>query len=298
MENIPLVTSFQPEQCSDSQTLTFQVTSDLHPEYLHSNEIDPFHNFLEVTADILILAGDCGNLHRPEQFENFLFEICKRYKYVIYVPGNHEFYHVKDVTGIAMKDLEERLTLIIDSVNSRFEGDITRLILLQRSAICIGDDLLIAGCTLWTDSVIQENDTFPSYIIKITWEIDSEGHHNITQDQYNSLHQRDLEYVENIIEYAKHHNKKLMMITHHLPTGIPFSQEERDATYSSLYYTDLERLINQENMIYWICGHIHKTFNYNVNGTQLVSNQYGKPRNKNTDFQKDFVINVDVNFSE
>jgi predicted phosphodiesterase len=68
----------------------FQIMSDLHIETLSNNLC--IDNFVRKSADILILAGDIGRVHKYEQLERFLKDLCPRFEIVLYVLGNHEYY--------------------------------------------------------------------------------------------------------------------------------------------------------------------------------------------------------------
>jgi len=66
----------------------FQIVSDLHIEYRNDEIPDPL-SLITPTADNLILAGDIGSLYKFNQLKGFLQNLCKYFKNVLYVPGNH-----------------------------------------------------------------------------------------------------------------------------------------------------------------------------------------------------------------
>ena len=52
-------------------------------------------------------------------------------------------------------------------------------------------------------------------------------------------------------------------------------------------------LLTSEKVNTWICGHIHKNFDFfTENGTRVVGNQKGKQKDKINDFYKNFTINM------
>ena len=71
----------------------FQIVSDLHIEYRNDQIPEPL-DYITPTAEILILAGDIGSLYKYKQLVGFLEKLCVYFKYVVYIPGNHEFYMV------------------------------------------------------------------------------------------------------------------------------------------------------------------------------------------------------------
>jgi hypothetical protein len=53
-------------------------------------------------------------------------------------------------------------------------------------------------------------------------------------------------------------------------------------------------MLKKENINTWICGHIHQNFDFITHGgTRLVGNQYGKPRDNVTDYDKEFSISLE-----
>jgi len=67
-------------------SITVQYFSDLHLEMMPGFVID-----IPVVADILVLAGDMGMIRQPLTRE-FFTKVCKKFKDVLYVTGNHEYY--------------------------------------------------------------------------------------------------------------------------------------------------------------------------------------------------------------
>ena len=64
--------------------MNIQVASDFHIEcFEHVNVSD----FVNPSADVLILSGDIGSLYKFEQLIDFLKKLSTMYKKIIYVPG-------------------------------------------------------------------------------------------------------------------------------------------------------------------------------------------------------------------
>ena len=250
---------------------TFQIVSDLHIEY-NSEYIDPL-TIITPSADILIMAGDIGSFYKLNQLYKFIKDICIHFKMVIYVPGNHEYYKCNGYKQEDMDTLFTRFLKITDIIKN--------LYVLNRSSVQI-KDICIVGCTLWSNATVN----VPKFIVKIN-EMDTET--------YNKYHKDDLDYIKNIIKYCKDNDLKLIGVTHHCPTYniIKNSQKRKKDKYSSLYYTDLDYMLNKNNMFLWISGHIHINYDYVTdNGTRLLANQLGKPKDNITDFNKKLVVEI------
>jgi Icc-related predicted phosphoesterase len=248
----------------------FQIVSDLHIEYKNDIAPDPL-DLITPSAEILILAGDIGSFYKINQLYEFLNKICKYFKYVLYVPGNQEYYTFDEYRPMSMNFLINRLYEIENSIHN--------LYVLNKSSIII-DDVCIVGCTLWSKPSIK----LPKYIVRI---------HGINNEIYEKKHENDVKYIEKMSNYAKNNHLKLLVVTHYCPTYRVLDGYFKKDKFSSLYTTDLEYLLSSSKIHTWICGHVHNNFDFiSANGTRVVGNQKGKPKDKIEDFLKNFVIKI------
>lgn len=252
---------------------TLQIASDLHIEYQNDEKVDPYE-YITPSSDILILAGDIGSLYKLEQLYDFLYIISKDFKYVLYVPGNHEYYKPCDYNSIHMKELK--------NIFEKLEHEISNLIVLDQKCVQIGN-VCIAGATLWSD--IQCD--LPKYIVRI---------HNITKSKYMDMFAEDLEYITDVIQYCNNKKIKLVCVTHHPPTmKVCKGRTNNRNKFESLYGSNLDHMLNTNDVDTWVCGHVHDNFDFVTDGgTRLVSNQKGKPKDKIKDYNKSFVIKINT----
>lgn len=250
-----------------------QIASDLHIEYKNDDIPDPL-DYITPNADILILAGDIGSLYKINQLEGFLIKICQYFKYVIYVPGNQEYYTFNDHNNhpVGMNILTDRLYKI--------EQNIQNLFILNKSSIMI-EDVCITGCTLWSDLKIS----IPKFIVRI---------HGISNEIYTQKFNSDLNYINKMIDHCDKNNYKLVVVTHYCPSYTVTNNCKKKDKYISLYTSNLDYLLDTNKIHTWICGHIHTNFDYKHNEvcTRIVGNQKGKPKDKITDYLKNFVIQI------
>jgi len=251
--------------------LNLQIASDLHIEYKNDEIPDPL-NYITPTADILILAGDIGSFYKIDQLKGFLEKLCKLFKSVIYVPGNQEYYKTKnDNNFLPMHVLLDRLYTIEKKINN--------LIILNQSSIII-NDTCITGCTLWSEPDIP----IPKFIVRI---------HGMNDDIYLKKHISDLSYIKKISDHCRKNNLKLIVVTHYCPTYKVLDDYKMKDKFISLYTSNLDYLLNSNNIHTWICGHIHKNFDFiSDNGTRIVGNQLGKTKDNINDYSKEFVIKI------
>jgi len=70
--------------------MKLQVLSDLHTD--HQKNFGYFANRCHPRADTLVIAGDIHPHHGPT-FENFILRrLLPKWKNILIIPGNHEFY--------------------------------------------------------------------------------------------------------------------------------------------------------------------------------------------------------------
>ena len=249
--------------------VTVQIASDLHIEYKSNNIPNPL-DFITPSADILILAGDIGSLYKIQQLTEFLKKLCSFFQLVLYVPGNHEWYTVTGYEHLSWETLEKRMRVI--------EKVIPNLKILNCSSVLI-NNICFAGCTLWSNPEGQ----IPSFIVRIN---------DVRTKEYREKHEKELEYLKKMMGFCKKNDHKLIIITHYPPTKKVLENAcERKKKFQSIYATDLDYLLDVNFVQTWICGHVHKNFDFvSDKGCRLVGNQKGKIKDKITDYKSNFLL--------
>jgi len=248
------------EKSLQQKPVKYQLASDLHIEYLENVMAS---NFIKKSADILVLAGDIGSLYKMDQLETFLHEL-SAFKTILYIPGNHEFYTVKDIKP---KPFNALLRDLFD-----LERRIPNLIVLHCNSIII-DEVEFIGCTLWSD--LGDN-FFPKYRVRIY------GFSNIV---YQQQYDKNLQWLKRTLTSST--AKTRVVITHYPPVNLT----KRDK-FSYLYSNNLEDLIKPSNMVIWNFGHIHVNHMFTKNEVLLITNQTGRVKDGVKDYGKDFIITI------
>ena len=246
-----------------------QIISDLHIEQLIDDFIDPL-NFFTPNADLLIMAGDIGSIYRYNQLYHFLEKVANMFTYVLYVPGNWEYYMLPNYTPLTINELNNRLNSL---------SVIKNLYILNTSSIII-DNVCFVGCTLWSDLKIS----LPHYIVKIF---------KMNTSFYSYKHSKDKNFITDMTNYCKENNIKMVVITHHCPSYETLQKWKKKDKFTSLYASNLDYMLDKNLIDTWICGHVHINFDfYSEKGTRVISNQRGKPKDKITDYNKNLTIQV------
>lgn len=240
----------------------FCYASDLHLEF-GSLVIDNKEN-----ADCLILAGDVVEASaltvKSELFNNHIDEFFKNisdeFEQVIWVPGNHEYYH---------SSLQQAPQIISDYIEKNHIGNIK---FLQNETIVI-DGIPVHCGTLWTNmnnvnQRVMRQATFDmndyTKIKKRVGDIDILLRPTHTVDE----HHKTLQFLDSAIK------EKCVVVTHHAPL---FECLEYSSGIIDYYYaSDLENFIVERPAIqYWIHGHLHTRKDIDVMNTKVISNCRG-----------------------
>lgn len=251
--------------------ISIQIASDLHIEYKNDSVPNPLE-FITPSAEVLLLCGDIGSFYKIEQLTEFLKILCSYFQVVLYVPGNHEWYTVNGYETLGLEILEERMY--------KLERSITNLTILNQTSVII-QGICFAGCTLWS----RPERKIPSFIVRIP---------DLRTKEYQDRHEDDLIYLKKMMIFCQKNNYKLVVATHYPPSkkvleGICAKKKK----YEFLYATDLEYLLDKTFVQTWICGHVHKNFDFiSVGGCRVVGNQKGKLKDKITDYSKKFLIKI------
>lgn len=247
--------------------MKIQVLNDLHVEF---GEFDT----PSTDADVVVFAGDIGvgadgldwianqNIGKP----------------IIYVLGNHEYYH---------HEIE-----LIDEIKRRAPVNIH---VLDNDAVEIMG-VRFLGCTLWTDFLIfgSADKWFSIQHAKkamADFELISFKGERFSPEDSISLHERDLDWLKCMLSIP--FSGKTVVVTHHFPTSKSIHPRFAADLLTPAFGSQLDDLMDGERIALWIHGHTHDAFDYDVYGTRVVCNPrgyVGYERNEN--FQPDLVIEI------
>lgn len=249
-----------------------RIYSDIHQEYRNDNELFNIEKMENEGEQILILAGDIDQLrnYKKEIRKEWLKETSARFKYVLYIFGNHEYYKGKIGDLYFEKNLDHL-------------SGISNLHILSRKTPTFEiDNVVFIGATLWTDlynvmfldhNIINDVKSIKSVSIR-------SGYGKFGSDTWRNENNFDLEWIKS--EVKKNDHKKIVVITHHAPI---ITKDPRDITDKYIHYNcnQLENFISEsENISYWIHGHVHQKNNLlrKIGKTIIFSNTIGANMNK------------------
>jgi Icc-related predicted phosphoesterase len=248
------------------------VTSDLHLEFA---DLD-LRNQDEV--DVLILSGDicvAKDLDRPDargdQVRGFFQRISKDFPEIVYVMGNHEFYH---------GDFAKTQDLIQQTLDRL---SITNIHLLEKSTWQHQDWLFIGG-TLWTDF----NGADPLTLWHAQQNMNDFGvtknsavpFYRFTPEHALADHQRMKDYIHDVIQDRRdqgRQDRRVIVVGHHSPSRLStHPRYQGDEIMNGCYSNRMEEFImDRPEIALFTHGHTHEDFDYTIGSTRIVCNPRG-----------------------
>lgn len=243
--------------------MDFEILSDIHTE-----ELCFVPRFLP-KAKCLILAGDIGNI-QSKNFKTFFDWVSKKWKYIFYVLGNHE-YHSNDKTSIEDMIIEYELFFL------RYNN----VFLLDRKYVIL-DNIKIMGCTLWSNFQTWEDGVQDFQKMYFNGKL-------LDHETYLKMHQKDREWL-----LKNYDNSIPTIIITHFPliydTRLVPPQHRNTKKLRWYFYNDI-RLFTKYEQLICISGHTHWSHDFQIKMTWYISNQFGH-QGEETNYDKDLTIEL------
>lgn len=231
--------------------MKFALASDLHYEY-HRDGGQTLTAELPET-DVIVVAGDLAS---ATCLWDSLMLLLGRYRHVVFVFGNHEFYG-SSFQGVRkiVDDLRHRLPRL------REEGaPLGELHLLDNSTTTI-DGQRFVGTTMW-----------------FRWEEGIQRRHGMLSD-FSAIegaathiyeeNRRALEFLEETVTAQD------VVVTHHLPHEASISPPWKGSELNCFFLCDVGDLILRRQPKVWCHGHTHSSCDYKLGATRVVCNPFG-----------------------
>lgn len=258
----------------------FDIISDLHIDQWskkYNNKYPcgeikeaPF-KFPDKTGDYLIIAGDISD--NLQLSIDYMVEISKFYKKVLFVDGNHE--HVIKYPNLYS----------YDEINKKIkETKNDKLIYLCKESYIIDDTVFIGKSGWWnyndndTDSIEINKKYFDNWISSFTVQDNLTFIDNVTKKSLS-----DFESLKTEIEkYQKIDAiKNIVIVTHTLPHNKYCDHTNDYLSFATEVNTKFSELFDYDKLNYWIFGHTHKISNDNFRNINFICNPRGRPEDFN-----------------
>jgi len=264
--------------------MKIQIKSDLHTEFNGGNH-DPKHpkHYIHPDAKVIVLAGDIAV--RDSEIEFIKDHYGESERMVLYVPGNHEFYHNDfDTRANQIKEILRHSNIYF--LNTDW---------IEWEKPSSGQKVLFLGATLWTDL----SHPFDN-MIALTGMSDFNKNivFNSHPDKWTERNKRDREYLKDILSNSENDTKKVV-ISHHLPLARSINERYEGDPLNCCYVSYCAELFNNDwSPDLWIHGHTHNSCDYVEGKTRVVCNPYGYDGSNgeifdvNPEFKHDLLIEI------
>jgi predicted phosphohydrolase len=261
--------------------MKIQIKSDMHHEFsrryssgIHEAYIadKAIYNprYINPEAEVLVLAGDIivANSEQINELKQWTTSLSIP---VVYVTGNHEYYHS------SISDVNQRLIEAFKDTNVKF---------LNNDWFTINDTIFVGG-TLWTKlshpfAIMVRNQWGDFRYIK-----------DFKVNHWQQIHQECVHKISEVLNFPNFKNMKKVVVTHHLPSDKSTPVQYKNDEYNVFFNTNLENLIKNYKPNLWIHGHTHNSFDYKIEGTRVVCNPYGYfPQDINPEYKRDLIVEI------
>jgi UDP-2,3-diacylglucosamine pyrophosphatase LpxH len=249
--------------------MKIRLISDLHYDKYDDiqelfEKLNVYFSKINPDEEILIVAGDIGfatekNTEGETVLRKGYIEVLKylksRWKYIILIPGNHEYY-TSTVPIVKTNDLisNECEKMGIEFLNK----DIVEMF-----------GITFIGCTLWSPMTEKAY----AKLNKKNWSF-------IEYENLISLHDEHKKWLENTLEKYNSkntYNEKIIVITHYLPSPklIHYKYNHyQPPIEKSAYCSDLSKICGKYDhlMRFWFYGHSHMSVFRRLYNTCLYFN--------------------------
>ena len=243
-----------------------QLLSDLHFEF-HRDGGRSFIESLDPNGvDVLVLAGD---IDVATGLFQSLTAICRRFSdsSVMYVPGNHEYYHS------SLNEVHHILNLVRNK-NRNF-------VWLNNNVIELGG-VCFLGTTLWfprSDAGVSVKRMLSDF--------------SVIQDFESWVYGENLAAVDFLSQNLR---KGDIVVTHHLPSPQCVSSRYADSVLNPFFVCDLTNLILEREPLLWMFGHTHDSVSTSISPSERTlvrCNPFGYAHGGlNPNFRERLIIDV------
>ncbi len=281
--------------------MKIKLVSDLHLEFADINIKN------DEGCDVLILSGDimvAQDLHdHPEmdygmysnvnledlgrrqatalRFRDFLKRCSFQFPHVVYVAGNHEFYHGK---------WNQSLYTLSNEC-----GKFPNIYFLEQGYKKI-DDVIFVGGTLWTD--MNKADPITLHAARDMMNDfrlirkDLEGYTKLKPSDTVYRHRDTVRYIEQIVDRKE--VEKYVVVGHHSPSFLScHDQYKDDQVMNGCYHSDLSNtILDRPQIKLWTHGHTHHPFDYMIGDTRIVCNPRGYDPYESTGWNPNIVLEI------
>lgn len=240
--------------------MRIQLVSDLHLDFHKDDGSLVLSQILKASPDLLVIAGDLAEVDSPA-WSKAIDTICQNTSRVVYVPGNHEYYHSSpQAASVKFQEAMQQYS---------------NLSILERGLVEI-EGLTIAGATLWFE-----------------WTPDVDLFRDCLND-FKAIEGFEPWVYEEcaIAQMLLRSHPADIVVTHHLPCQRSVHESRRASRQNCFYVTPIMETMPVLPKL-WVHGHTHHCCDYSICDTRVICNPLGYPGERSTlEFDKTLIVEV------
>lgn len=242
--------------------------SDVH------NEFSTF-NLPPTSVDsetVLLLAGDIALADRTEStLVPFLDSLTERFRDILYIPGNHEYYHS------SLMRADDKLK----AACARYSN-----VHYMQEKFMVIDDVMFIGATLWTDfdggnpiASMTAHQSMNDFNYIRTGPATLPYERKMRPLDVMGINAQHRKFIEDSLKTAHRSGNKAVVFTHHSPTMQSCTGAYPAGPLDYAYYnTRMDDLIMEYGPALWVHGHSHHPIDFMMGETRMCSNPRGYSR--------------------
>jgi hypothetical protein len=198
------------------------------------------------------MAGDIFELRHGDLAREIVGAVAAKFKYVVYVPGNHEFWG----PGINPFHGWKRL--------KKIEREFPNFHALNNELLEL-DGQRFYGGTMWFPEpperlvAMKFKKRWPDYFYVEKFEPWVYDSNRLFRENFQVVQPGDV------------------VVTHHMPSYQSVAPRYAGDPSNHFYLTPMEDLILAHQPAVWVHGHTHDNFDYRIGETRVVCNPFGYP---------------------
>ena len=232
------------------------IFSDCHLEFHRDDGVSFVSELLPIRDSVAVVAGDMST---SDLLEKSFGMLCRKFKHVVFVSGNHEYYGT-DPSNLGRCKLE---------LSSKFPN----LHWLENEIAEI-EGIRFVGTSLWFP---------PPPVGTPKWALNDFVQIRGFEPWVYEEHEKALRFIERELRPED------VLVTHHFPFQQSIPRVWKTSSLNPFFYAGerAEALVAQREPRLAIHGHTHTSFNYAHGKTTVVCNPHGYPgENHEFDFGK------------
>jgi Icc-related predicted phosphoesterase len=237
--------------------MNLQLYSDLHLEFM-SDKGAAWLDKQQPKANTLVLAGDIMSATKIWMLDLVFNNVSHKWKNVLFTPGNHEFYFTSLQDGWKL----------IREVAARYSN----IHLLDNNEIELEGVKFYGGTGWYPESRYPDRRQLISDFSLIK---------GIEPDVYLSRY---------AFKKQIQHCSPDVVISHHLPTEECVHPKYKGSPLNDYFVSNFD--VESVAPKLWLFGHTHFSMDFKIGDTRLVSNPKGYPRDRESSFNSDLVLEV------